>query len=116
MSVFNYVYLSYEDGGRKYIGSRTCYDCTPEEDPYLGSYSDKTFHPTKKEILAVCDTRGEANLIEEILLLHFNVYYDNSYANQAVSCVCSNTNKLNLNHDRCPFKCPIKSTLQLVKS
>ena len=109
MTVFNYVYLSYEEGGRKYIGSRTCYDCTPEEDPYLGSYSDKSFHPTKKEILAVCETRREANLIEELLHLHFEVFYDDTYANKAVACVCfSSPRKIKLPFDKCPYKCPLR--------
>ena len=88
MNKTHYVYLSYENGGRKYIGSRTCYDCTPEEDPYLGSYTDKTFEPTQKEILAVCETREHANVIEAYLHQTFNVLHNDEYANRACTCAC----------------------------
>jgi len=88
MNKTHYVYLSYENGGRKYIGSRTCYDCTPEEDPYLGSYKDKTFEPTQKEILAVCKTREHANLIEAYLHQTFNVSHNDEYANRTSNCAC----------------------------
>ena len=55
----HYVYRSYEPLGRSYIGCRTC-SCPIEEDPYMGSFTDKTFSPTQKEILAICDTREES--------------------------------------------------------
>lgn len=49
-----YTYLSYESRpfGRSYIGVREC-PCflTPETDPYMGSYTDKTFKPDKKVVL-----------------------------------------------------------------
>ena len=48
---YYYVYESSEINGRKYIGYRGC-DCKPEEDiKYFGSFSDKTFKPTEKEII-----------------------------------------------------------------
>ena len=46
----HYVYYSYEEFGRGYIGCRTC-NCLPEEDDYLGSYHDETFSPTNKIVL-----------------------------------------------------------------
>ena len=89
MNKTHYVYISYENGGRKYIGSRTCYDCTPEEDPYFGSYTDKTFHPTQKQIIAVCETRNQANFIESYLLQCCDVLHSDDYANRATSCLCA---------------------------
>ena len=51
MKKYFYVYYSYEEFGRGYIGSRIC-KCLPEEDiKYFGSYKDKTFNPTEKIIL-----------------------------------------------------------------
>jgi hypothetical protein len=42
---YHYVYYSYEEYGRGYIGSRTC-KCLPEKDvKYFGSYKDKKFKP-----------------------------------------------------------------------
>ena len=46
----HYVYYSYEDWGRGYIGVRQC-ECNVYEDEYLGSYYDKTFNPKSKIIL-----------------------------------------------------------------
>ena len=48
---YHYVYYSYEEYGKGYIGSRTC-DCSPEKDiKYFGSFSDNNFKPIKKIIL-----------------------------------------------------------------
>jgi len=45
-----YVYYSYEEYGRGYIGKREC-KYLPEEDVnYFGSFKDKTFKPTQKII------------------------------------------------------------------
>ena len=55
-----YVYYSYEEYGRGYIGKREC-KCLPEEDiSYFGSFHDKTFRPTQKIILETFDTVEEA--------------------------------------------------------
>lgn len=63
-----YVYYSYEEWGRGYIGQREC-GCLPEQDVrYFGSFTDKTFKPTKKIILQVFNTREDA--IEAEILLH----------------------------------------------
>ena len=65
-----YIYYSYEQWGRGYIGKREC-ECLPEEDiKYFGSYSDKTFKPTEKIILETFDTLEEV-LLAEILLHNF---------------------------------------------
>jgi hypothetical protein len=46
MKKYFYVYYSYEEFGRGYIGKREC-KCLPQEDiKYIGSYRDKSFKPT----------------------------------------------------------------------
>ena len=78
----HYVYYSYEDFGRGYIGSRTC-NCPPEEDHYFGSFYDKTFTPTNKIILETFDNR-EGALDAEIKLHQFyDVARNPHFANQA---------------------------------
>lgn len=82
MSYF-YVYYSYEEWGRGYIGKREC-KCLPQEDiKYLGSFKDKTFHPTEKTILSVYGTKEEA--LEAEILLHdfFDVDVNPHFANKA---------------------------------
>jgi hypothetical protein len=79
----HYVYRSFEEGGREYIGCRTC-DCLPEEDTkYFGSFYDKTFKPTEKTILFVCETREEILEIEIELHDFFDVAVNPQFANRA---------------------------------
>ena len=79
----HYVYRSFEEGGREYIGCRTC-DCLPEEDTkYFGSFYDKTFKPTEKTILFVCETREEVLEIEVELHDFFDVAVNPQFVNQA---------------------------------
>ena len=60
-----YVYYSFEESGRGYIGYRKCPEGkTPESDTYLGSYYDKTFKPTGKTILKRNLTQREAISVE----------------------------------------------------
>lgn len=48
MDKYYYVYYSYEEWGRGYIGARTC-KCLPEKDvKYFGSFKDKTLNLLKK--------------------------------------------------------------------
>ena len=83
MSKHHYVYHSYEEWGRDYIGRRSC-NCLPEEDiRYLGSFYDKTFSPTEKTILFVCETRKEAAEIEIKLHDFFDVAVNPQFANKA---------------------------------
>ena len=83
MSKHHYVYHSYEEWGRDYIGRRSC-NCLPEEDiRYLGSFYDKTFFPTEKTILFVCETRKEAAEIEIKLHDFFDVAVNPQFANRA---------------------------------
>ena len=78
----HYVYYSYEDFGRGYIGSRTC-DCPPEEDNYFGSFYDKTFIPTNKIILETFDNREEALDAEIKLHQFYDVARNPHFANQS---------------------------------
>lgn len=82
MQRWHYVYYSYEEWGRGYIGKRSS-KVPPEHDSYLGSFTDKTFRPTQKIILGVFDTVEEA-LRNEILLHNFyDVAKNPHFANKA---------------------------------
>ena len=79
----HYVYYSYEEWGRGYIGSRSC-ECSPEEDSnYFGSYKDTTFNPAQKIILYVGSTRKEVNSVEILLHNFFEVDINPNFANLA---------------------------------
>ena len=79
----HYVYKSFEEEGREYIGIRSC-DCLPEEDTeYFGSFYDKTFNPTRKIILFTGETRQEVAEIEVELHDFFDVAVNPQFANQA---------------------------------
>ena len=83
MSKHFYVYYSYEEFGRGYIGSRGC-KCLPEEDfKYYGSFWDKTFNPTGKIILAEFDNRKDAYDAEVVLHKFYDVVNNPHFANQS---------------------------------
>ena len=78
-----YVYYSYEEWGRGYIGRRECL-CLPEEDTkYFGSFKDKSFRPTGKIIIATFSTREEMCQAEVDLHLLFRVDENPHFANKA---------------------------------
>lgn len=79
---YHYVYRSYEPLGRGYIGCRSC-NCPINEDEYMGSYTDPTFFPTQKEILAVCETRKEALRTEMFFHEMYDVARNPKFANRA---------------------------------
>jgi DNA-binding transcriptional regulator YiaG len=79
----HYVYYSFEEFGRGYIGSRTS-DVPPEEDLYVGSYRDKTFKPTQKIILFIADSRKKANEVEMKLQVFFSVVENPHFVNRSV--------------------------------
>ena len=81
---YHYVYYSYEEYGRGYIGSRTC-KCPPEKDvKYFGSYKDKNFKPTQKIILKDDYlTREDAYSDEIILQEYYKVVKNSHFANRA---------------------------------
>jgi len=82
-----YTYLSYESfSNRKYIGYaklKSKYDL-PIQDPYKGSYSDKTFNPDKKIILTIHASRKEAMDMEVILQKRNNVLKDPNFINRFI--------------------------------
>lgn len=78
----HYVYYSYEDWGRGYIGVRQC-ECDIYEDEYFGSYYDNTFNPTNKIILMKCNNRKEALEAEVIIHNFYDVKNNPHFANQA---------------------------------
>jgi len=84
LTEYHYVYYSYEEYGRGYIGSRTC-RCLPEEDvKYFGSFSDKNFEPTQKIILkSDYATREEAYADEITLQAYYKVVENPHFANKA---------------------------------
>jgi len=83
MKKHHYVYYSYEEWGRGYIGSRTC-DCLPKEDTdYFGSFFDNTFKPTEKIILFTGKTRKKVLEIEMSLHNFFDVAVNPQFANMA---------------------------------
>ena len=83
MKKHHYVYHSYEEWGREYIGIRSC-DCLPEEDTkYFGSFKDKTFKPTEKTIMFVCETREEVMEVEIKLHNFFDVSVNPQFVNRA---------------------------------
>jgi len=78
MKKYFYVYYSYEEFGRGYIGSRVS-NCLPKEDiKYFGSYRDKTFNPTEKIILEVFSNKKEM-LDAEIFLHNFYDIHKNPH-------------------------------------
>jgi hypothetical protein len=77
----NYVYYSYEEWGRGYIGVK--FNSDPETDGYYGSYSDKTFSPTQKIVLGCFATKKEALEAEVTLHLFFQVDKNPHFANHS---------------------------------
>jgi hypothetical protein len=78
-----YVYYSYEEWGRGYIGSRKCV-CEPEQDTkYFGSYYDPDFSPTNKIIIEQFSTQEEAIECEIALHDFFQVDINPHFANQS---------------------------------
>jgi len=77
----NYVYYSYEEWGRGYIGVK--FNSDPETDGYYGTYYDKAFSPTQKTVLGCFETKEEALEAEVILHRFFQVDRNPDFANQS---------------------------------
>ena len=78
-----YVYYSYEEYGRGYIGKREC-ECLPDEDRnYFGSFKDKTFSPTQKIILETFENVEKALEAECALHDFYEVDKNPHFANRA---------------------------------
>jgi len=82
-----YVYYSYEEFGRGYIGAR---NRDPVGDNYLGSYTDQTFNPTEKVVIAEFDTFEEALDTEYSLHCFFQVGKNPHFANKQIGGMGSN--------------------------
>lgn len=82
MNKWHYVYYSYEDWGRGYIGKRSS-SKHPDEDSYMGSYKDKSFAPTNKIVIAIFDSEEDALRAEIALHSFFAVDINPHFANQA---------------------------------
>jgi hypothetical protein len=80
---WHYVYYSYEECGRGYIGKRTS-KVPPNEDPYLGSFTDKTFKPTRKTVIATFESAEKAYEAELALHRLFKVDKEPHFANKVV--------------------------------
>lgn len=78
--MFHFVYNSYEQWGRNYIGVHSTNDL---EDGYLGSAIDPTFKPIGKDILEFYETRKKAELAEIELHNFFDVANNSNFANLA---------------------------------
>jgi len=97
MKKYFYVYYSYEPWGRGYIGKREC-KCLPEEDAkYFGSYSDKSFKPTKKIILQTFNSAEEAYsaeiLLQEFYQVDKNPHFANIYIHRSKK-FCNNGSQI----------------------
>lgn len=75
----SYVYYSYEEWGRGYIGSRSQ---DPEGDDYMGSFTDPTFQPTHKIVLAEFDDYKDALAVEIELHEFYDVARNPHFANR----------------------------------
>lgn len=82
MSKNHYVYYSYEEWGHGYIGVRST-KLDPWKDPYMGSFKDRSFKPTRKEIIAIFRSRKEALEAEIILHDFYKVHLNSHFANKA---------------------------------
>jgi hypothetical protein len=79
--MFHFVYMSYEQWGRAYIGVHSTEDI---EDGYLGSFRDKSFKPTHREILCFCETREEAQNLEIEIQKAYSVDVNPDFANRYI--------------------------------
>jgi hypothetical protein len=78
---YHYVYYSYEEWGRGYIGVRST-NFTPSKDIYMGSFKDKTFKPTQKIVLCIFNTREEAINAEIALHNFYQVDINSHFVNR----------------------------------
>jgi hypothetical protein len=82
MTKNHYVYYSYEEWGRGYIGVRST-KLDLYEDKYMGSFKNKSFKPTQKIVLQVFNTREEALNAEITLHNFYQVHTNPHFANKA---------------------------------
>jgi citrate synthase len=85
--MYHYVYYSYEQWGRGYIGVRSSKVPPKEDTKYWGSFLDKTFKPTEKIIIEEFETREEAYGAEVLLHNFYSVQINSHFANRAKATV-----------------------------
>jgi hypothetical protein len=100
-----YVYYSFEESGRGYIGYRKCPEGkNPELDTYLGSSCDKTFKPICKTILKRNLTQREAIAVEIYFQRKYEVAekWNKDFANLAyqtsIGFKCDNSGMIKINN------------------
>ena len=76
----HYIYYSYEEWGRGYIGVKSSEN--PLTDGYFGSYTDTTFQPDHKIVIAEFSSREEAQSAEILLHEYFEVSENPHFANR----------------------------------
>lgn len=89
--MFGYIYLTTNTvNNKKYIGQRRAFNCSPEDDDYLGSgtilqraikfYGKENF---VKEILETCDSIEELNEAEKKWISYYNAVVSDEFYNIA---------------------------------
>ena len=78
---FHIVYNSFEPRGRDYIGKRSTDN---PYDGYLGSFSDSTFQPEHKIVLAYATSPEGALWLETMFQKVFNVAEESQFANRSI--------------------------------
>ena len=89
----HYIYYSYEEWGRGYIGVKSSEN--PLTDGYFGSYTDTAFQPDHKIVIAEFSSREEAQSAEILLHEYFEVSNNPHFANR---CKATSTGFLNTGH------------------
>lgn len=82
MNQYHYTYISFDEAGRRYHGVRSCVNITPWEDPYLGSFEDKSFVPIGKFVQKTFSCRRTAERFESWFQKTNDVAKDPKWVNQ----------------------------------
>ena len=77
---FHIVYNSFETQGRDYIGKHST---SNPYDEYLGSFSDPSFQPEQKIVIAYANSIEGAVWLERMFQKVFNVVEDEQYVNKS---------------------------------
>lgn len=97
--MFGYIYLTTNTiNNKKYIGQRRAFNCSPEDDDYLGSgiilqraikfYGKENFN---KEILEYCDSLDELNESEKKWIAYYDAVTSDEFYNIAAGGLAGDT-------------------------